>query len=76
MTQAKNLGWIFSIDGHEGIPHVKCPYCGRVVSGRKLLYASEEYKICPDCKKEVNFENMGEDDWLYINLYYGRRNNP
>lgn len=65
------LGWMFMNDGPEGIPYLKCPYCGRKVAGKKFLFAYEAYETCPDCGKELHFDNVSEEDWLHISSYYG-----
>lgn len=67
----KKLGWIFSVDGFEGVPYLKCPYCNRVLSGKTAMFAPEPFDTCPDCGKELHFDNVKEDDWLYISSYFG-----
>lgn len=71
MVKQKNLGWEFLTDGYEGIPYFKCPYCGRKISGKKALLGVLVMDNCPDCAKAVHFDNIKEEDWLYINDYYG-----
>lgn len=72
MEERKKLGWIFSTDGFEGIPYFQCPHCSRKVSGKEMLFAYEAHDHCPDCEKELHFDNVKEEDWLYIDSYYGR----
>ena len=67
----RSKGWIFETDGFEGIPYLLCPNCGRKVGGKKILFASRSYGQCPDCGKVLHFNNVKEDDWLYIDSYYG-----
>lgn len=68
---AANLGWIFNVDALEGIPYFECPHCGRKVGGKKVLFAFEAYETCPDCGKELHFDNVKEEDWTYLDSYYG-----
>ncbi len=70
---AAKLGWMYMTDGFEGIPYFKCPYCGRKVSGKKMLFAYEAYEKCPDCDKDLHFDNVSEEDWLQISSYYGEK---
>lgn len=72
MVKAKNLGWIFHTDGLDGIPYIQCPYCSRKISGREVKFAPFEMTKCPDCGKDLHFDNVTEDDWDYIDLFYGR----
>ena len=67
------LGWKYMTDGFEGIPYFKCPYCGRKVSGKEVLFAYEAYEKCPDCDKDLHFNNVSEEDWLQISSYYGEK---
>lgn len=67
----KKLGWIFETDALEGVPYFKCPYCGRKVGGKKVLFAYEAYETCPECNKELHFDNVKEEDWVYLDSYYG-----
>ena len=67
----QKLGWIFQVDSLVGAPFFECPYCGRKVDGRKVLFAYEAYDKCPDCDKDLHFDNVKEDDWTYLDSYYG-----
>lgn len=67
----QKLGWMFKTDGVEGIPYIQCPYCGRKISGKKVIFADLPLESCPDCGKELHFDNMKEEDLLYISSYYG-----
>lgn len=67
----KPLGWIFGTDGFEGVPYFKCPYCGRKVSGIKAVFADIVLEFCPDCGKNLHFDNIKEEDWLYVDSFFG-----
>ncbi len=67
----KKLGWIFKADGEEGIPYFQCPHCKRKVSGKEFLFASIPLINCPDCGKELHFDNIKEEDLVYLDSYYG-----
>lgn len=71
MEEKKKLGWIFSADGAEGIPVLKCPYCGRQISGKKAILASISLENCPECTKKLHFDDITEEDWLYMDSYFG-----
>lgn len=71
MVERKKLGWTFSTDGYEGHPYLQCPYCKRKVSGKKAVLADIELDKCPDCGKELSFDNIKEENWLYIESFYG-----
>lgn len=67
----KKLGWIFGTDGFEGIPYLQCPYCKRKVSGKTAVFASVALDKCLSCGKELHFDNIKEEDWLYVDSYFG-----
>ena len=69
--EEKKLGWIFSTDGYEGIPYLKCPYCGRRISGKKAIFGSISLENCPECCKKPHFDDVKEEDWLYMDSYFG-----
>lgn len=71
MEEKKKLGWIFKTDGYEGIPYLECPYCGRRISGKKAIFASISLENCPECAKKLHFDNVKEEDWLYMDSYFG-----
>ena len=65
------LGWTFNTDSLNGIPYFECPYCRRKVSGKKVLFSFEAYGTCPDCGKELHFDNVKDEDWIYLDSFYG-----
>ena len=67
----KKLGWIVGTDGYEGIPYLRCPYCQRKFCGKKAIFASINFNKCPDCGKDLHFDNVTEEDWLYMDSYFG-----
>lgn len=71
MVEKNKLGWTFMTDGFEGIPYLKCPYCGRKVSGKTVIFAPISLENCPECGIDLHFDNVTEDNWLYISSYYG-----
>ena len=71
MAEEKILGWKFHSDGAEGIPYLECPYCKRKVSGKEAIFMSTSLETCPTCGKKAHFDNIKEEDWLYIDSYYG-----
>lgn len=64
-------GWIFEVDGIDGIPFLRCPHCSRKISGKKVVFASIDLDKCPDCGKELHFGNIKEENWQYIDSFYG-----
>lgn len=71
MTNDKKLGWLFQTDGFEGIPYLQCPYCSRKISGKTAIFAPISLEYCPDCGKKLHFDNIKEEDWLYMSSYFG-----
>ena len=72
MVKEKKLGWIFRTDGFQGIPYLQCPYCNRRVSGKKAINADISLEKCPECGKNLHFDNVKEEDWLHMSSYFGR----
>ena len=73
MAKPNNLGWIFGTDKLGGIPYLECPYCNRKVSGFAVIFSDIDYTKCPECEKDLNFDNITEDNWNFMHSYFGER---
>ena len=71
VEEEKKLGWRFMIDGIDGIPYFQCPNCGRKISGKTAIFMPYSLDYCPECAKKLHFDNIKEEDWLYIDAFFG-----
>lgn len=67
---ANTLGWIFKTDGNEGIPYIQCPYCSRRIGGETILFGTVDLSVCPDCGKAAHLDNLTEENYLQIRMFY------
>ena len=64
-------GWLVGTDGYDGIPYLQCPHCKRKVSGKKVVFGDIPLDKCPDCGKELHFDNISEEEWLHLTTFFG-----